>query len=235
MRKSILLVDEHALLLNGIKNWIENHSDYKVEFQASNVEDCKKIQNQFEKGRLKADEFLAVVDISFKTVDSQMENSGFDIIKEFFGLSIPCIAYSSHDSGGFVEHATSPAVGAKGFVSKTADESILLAAINSVANGGTYILAELVTGLQEVRDITHTFTKKEKLVADTLTIHNTNAEVAATLFNPAMTLLRCAMSGSEILLYDFLYGICGILIIIASWAFWRTLRGGISRFLQGLR
>ena len=181
MRKSIIIVDDHALLLNGIKNWIENHSYYKVEFQASNVEDCKEIQNQFEKGSLRADEFLAVVDISFKTVDSQMENFGFDIIKEFSRLSIPCIAYSSHDSGGFVEHATSPAVGAKGFVSKTADESILLAAINSVANGGTYIQAELVTGLLEVRDITQTFTKKEKLVADTMSIYNTNAEVAATL------------------------------------------------------
>lgn len=113
MRKSILLVDDHALLLNGIKNWIENHSDYKVEFQASNVEECKEIQNQFEKGSLKADEFLAVVDISFKTVDSQMENSGFDIIKEFSALGIPCIAYSSHDSGGFIEHATSSAVGGK--------------------------------------------------------------------------------------------------------------------------
>lgn len=181
MRKSIILVDDHALLLNGIKNWIENHSDYKVEFQASNVEECKEIQNQFEKGRIKADDFLAVVDISFKSSDSQMENSGFGIIKEFSLLGIPCIAYSSHDSGGFIEHATSSAVGAKGFVSKTADESILLAAINSVANGGTYIQAELVTGLLEVRDITQTFTKKEKLVADTLTIHNTNAEVAATL------------------------------------------------------
>ena len=48
-------------------------SDFKVEFQASNVEECKKIQNQFENGSLKADEFLAVVDISFKTVASQME------------------------------------------------------------------------------------------------------------------------------------------------------------------
>ena len=181
MRKSIILVDDHALLLNGIKNWIENHSDYKVEFQASNVEECKEIQNQFEKGRIKADDFLAVVDISFKSSDSQMENSGFGIIKEFSLLGIPCIAYSSHDSGGFIEHATSSAVGAKGFVSKTADESILLAAINSVANGGTYIQAELITGLLEVRDITQTFTKKEKLVADTLTIHNTNAEVAAAL------------------------------------------------------
>lgn len=105
-------------------------SDFKVEFQASNVEDCKEIQNQFENGSLKADEFLAVVDISFKTVASQMENFGFDIIKKFSRLNILCIAYSSHDSGGFVEHATSPAVGAKGFVSKTAMVYVLNNIIN---------------------------------------------------------------------------------------------------------
>ena len=46
--------------------------------------------------------------------------------------------------------------------------------------------------------------------------------IVATLFNPVMTLLRCAMTGSEIFLYDFLYGICGILIVIASWLFSRN-------------
>ena len=64
-------------------------SDFKVEFQASNVEECKEIQNQVENGSLKADEFLAVVDISFKIVASQMENSGFDIIKEFSIWAFP--------------------------------------------------------------------------------------------------------------------------------------------------
>ena len=48
-------------------------SDFKVEFQSSNVEECKEIQNQVENGSLKADEFLSVVDISFKIVASQME------------------------------------------------------------------------------------------------------------------------------------------------------------------
>lgn len=112
-------ISKNSELKLFMRFWIFS-SDFKVEFQASNVEECKEIQNQVENGSLKADEFLSVVDISFKIVASQMENSGFDIIKDFPGLNIPCIAYSSHDSGGFVEHATSPAVGAKGFVSKTA-------------------------------------------------------------------------------------------------------------------
>ncbi|MEE1249363.1 MAG: hypothetical protein UHU19_09095 [Lachnospiraceae bacterium] len=46
--------------------------------------------------------------------------------------------------------------------------------------------------------------------------------IVAALFNPAMTLIRCAMTGSEIFLYDFLYAICGILIVIASWIFSRN-------------
>ena len=128
--------------------------------------------------------FIAIVDISFKaeyTTAAHEENCGFEIIRRLTALGIPCIAYSSHDSGGFVEHATSAVVGAKGFVSKNADETILLAAINAVANGKSYIQAELVTGLLEVRDIVQTFTKKEKRVAEALTIYNTNAEVAAAL------------------------------------------------------
>ncbi|MEL3906982.1 MAG: LuxR C-terminal-related transcriptional regulator [Treponema sp.] len=57
----------------------------------------------------------------------------------------------------------------------------MLAAITAVANGKAYIQAELVTGMLEVRDITQTFTKKEKRVADSLTLYKTNAEIAATL------------------------------------------------------
>ena len=43
--------------------------------------------------------------------------------------------------------------------------------------------------------------------------------IVAAVFNPVMTILRCAMSGSEIFVYDFLYALCGILIVIASWLF----------------
>ena len=43
--------------------------------------------------------------------------------------------------------------------------------------------------------------------------------IVAALFNPAMTLIRCAMTGSELFLYDFLYALCGILIVIACWLF----------------
>lgn len=200
MFQNIILCDDHALLRNGIKSWIETHSPYKVTHEAGTWAECEKIIDSIAATtatiKPQANEALApeaqngyiasiaIVDISFKaeyTTAGYEENCGFEIIRRLTALGIPCIAYSSHDSGGFVEHATSAVVGAKGFVSKNADETILLAAINAVANGKSYIQAELVTGLLEVRDIAQTFTKKEKRVAEVLTIYNTNAEVAAAL------------------------------------------------------
>lgn len=200
MTQNIILCDDHALLRNGIKSWIETHSPYKVTHEAGTWAECEKIIDSIASItatiKPQANEALtpeaqngciasiAIVDISFKaeyTTAGYEENCGFEIIRRLTALGIPCIAYSSHDSGGFVEHATSAVVGAKGFVSKNADETILLAAINAVANGKSYIQAELVTGLLEVRDIAQTFTKKEKRVAEALTIYNTNAEVAAAL------------------------------------------------------
>ena len=217
MIHNIILCDDHALLRNGIKSWIETHSPYKVTHEAGTWAECETIIDSIAatitsinttaaecsratggstpSAQIKpqANETLApeaqngaiaIVDISFKaeyTTAAHEENCGFEIIRRFTALGIPCIAYSSHDSGGFVEHATSAVVGAKGFVSKNADEGILLAAINAVANGKSYIQAELVTGLLEVRDIAQTFTKKEKRVAESLTLYNTNTEVAAAL------------------------------------------------------
>jgi len=217
MTQNIILCDDHALLRNGIKSWIETHSPYKVTHEAGSWAECETIIDSIAatitpintsaaecsretvgstpSAQLKprANEALtleaqnsciAIVDISFKaeyTTAGYEENCGFEIIRRLTALGIPCIAYSSHDSGGFVEHATSAVVGAKGFVSKNADETILLAAINAVANGKSYIQAELVTGLLEVRDIAQTFTKKEKRVAEALTLYNTNTEVAAAL------------------------------------------------------
>ena len=200
MAQNIILCDDHALLRNGIKSWIETHSPYKVTHEAGTWAECEKIIDSIAATtatiKPQANEALtleaqnsciasiAIVDISFKaeyTTAGYEENCGFEIIRRLTALGIPCIAYSSHDSGGFVEHATSAVVGAKGFVSKNADETILLAAINAVANGKSYIQAELVTGLLEVRDIAQTFTKKEKRVAEALTIYNTNTEVGAAL------------------------------------------------------
>ncbi|MBR5965729.1 MAG: response regulator transcription factor [Treponema sp.] len=189
----IIIADDHALLRAGIKTWIENHSSFKVDVEAGTYEDCVRLAQSFESGKRAAKDYMAIVDISFKNDGAgaaQEENCGFEIIQKFSALGIACVAFSSHDTGGFVERTMSAAIGAKGFVSKNADENILLAALNAVSEGHTYVQAELVSGLLETRDISQTFTKKERMVADALTIKKSNAQVAKELGLSEKTVLN---------------------------------------------
>ena len=134
-------------------------------------------------------------------VSAKDEFLGFKIIKMFSQMNIPCIAFSSYDLGGFIEHAISAEIGAKAFVSKNSDETILLAALNTVKNGGTYIQSELVTRLLDVINIKQTFTKKEKLIAEAITQHETNAEIAE----------KCGISEKTLLNYlSILYDKTGV-------------------------
>ena len=200
MAKKIIIADDHALLRAGIKSWIEKHSAFKVELDAGTLAECDAIVESFKGGKRAAKDYIAIVDISFKNDGAgggPEENCGFEIMKNFSQLGVACVAFSSHDSGGFVERATSDAIGAKGFVSKNADENVLLSALEAVDEGRTYIQAELVSGLLETRDISQTFTKKERLVADALDLQKSNAQVAKELGLSEKTVLNYLSS-----LYD---------------------------------
>lgn len=182
MSTKIILVDDHAALRSGIKSYLTENSDYVVEFEEESFEKCEKLLEEFNKEKLNPKNYIAVVDISFKSENREIkheENSGFLIIKIFSELGIKCIAFSSHDSGGFIEHSLK--VGAKGFVSKNAEENILLEAIKTVDGGKTYIQPDLISNLLEVRNVIQTFTKKEKLIAQSLTLYKSNAELAKEL------------------------------------------------------
>lgn len=178
MSCDVILVDDHAALRNGIKSFFSENSDFKVALEAASESECQKILEQFESKSLNPEDFIAVVDISFKPEDKHIhheEINGFEIIKKFSAAGVKCIAFSSYDSGGFIERSIE--LGAKGFVSKNAEEKVLLEALKSVAEGNTFIQPDLVQNLLEARSIMQTLTKKEKMVADALTLYKSNAEI----------------------------------------------------------
>lgn len=176
MSYDVILVDDHSVLRAGIKSFLSENSDFDVKFEASSYEECERLIENL-KNYSNHKNLIAVVDISFSNSNEHHEeNVGFGIIKQFSSLGISCIAFSSHDSGGFIENALN--LGAKGFVSKNSEEKILLDALATVAEGETYIQPNLVLNLLEVRDIYQTFTKKEKLVADALNLYKSNADIA---------------------------------------------------------
>lgn len=46
--------------------------------------------------------------------------------------------------------------------------------------------------------------------------------IVAAVYNPIMTLIYCAENGTQVFYYDFLYLICGMLIVLITWVFSRN-------------
>lgn len=168
------------MLREGIASWLTKNSDLVIELQCEDFADLKE---NFPKLNISQnDKYIAIVDLSYKQKDSKLEaDAGWEIIKWLNKHSIPSIVFSSHDTGTYIEKAMSPDVSARGFVSKTSNESVLLDAINMVISGKTYIQPDLFGGFIETKSILSGLSAKEREIAD-LIIHNyDNEEIAEKL------------------------------------------------------
>lgn len=178
--KKLILIDDHAMLREGIASWLTKNSDCEITLQCENFE---KLKSSFETTNFSAgDNIIAIVDLSYKTENCKIESeTGWEIIKWLNTKNIPSIVFSSHDTGTFIEKAMGPDIRARGFVSKTSDEKVLLDAINMVASGKTYIQPDLFSGFIETKSILSALSSKEQEIAD-LIMHNfENEEIAEKL------------------------------------------------------
>lgn len=178
--KKLILIDDHAMLREGIASWLTKNSDWKIKLQC---EDFEQLQKEFKKIEESDDDSLiAIVDLSYKTENSKVESEiGWEIIKWLNTKNIPSIVFSSHDTGTFIEKAMGPDIRAKGFVSKTSNEKILLDAINMVASGKTYIQPDLFSGFIETKSILSALSSKEQEIADLIMHNYENEEIAEKL------------------------------------------------------
>ena len=168
------------MLREGIASWLSKNSDWKIELQCK---DFEKLQANFKNANFSnEDNTIAIVDLSYKTENSKIESeTGWEIIKWLNSKNIPSIVFSSHDTGTFIEKAMGPDIRARGFVSKTSNEKVLLDAINMVAAGKSYIQPDLFSGFIETKSILSALSSKEQEIAD-LIMHNfENEEIAAKL------------------------------------------------------
>lgn len=184
MTKEIIIIDDHFWFRQGIKTCIEANTDWKILAEAGNFDEVKEIANSLKSQIADNRSIVAIVDLSFK--ESAQENEtllGFEIVT-FLKKTVPfvhCLILSSFDSCGYVQKTLNPEVGASGFMSKTADNKTLLLALETISTGKTFIQQELVGNLLELKDLHATFTKKEKEVADLITLENTNSDIAEKL------------------------------------------------------
>lgn len=127
----IFLVDDHAVVREGLARLINQESDLKVCGQAATVEQAIK-----DIGNLKPD--LAIVDLSLSATSDGLKLMSH-LAAQDGGLRM--LTLSSHSEFLYAERAL--LAGARGYVMKQAPVECILHAIRQVSNGEIYLSAEM--------------------------------------------------------------------------------------------
>jgi DNA-binding NarL/FixJ family response regulator len=128
---TILLVDDHKMVRNGIKRLLEDEPDFKVVGEAENGAD----------GIQRAEELKPDVLVT----DLMMNGSnGIDVSREVRKNSpgTRIIILSMYDDSGYVDQAMNE--GAEGYVVKGSGIDELITAIRKVSSGGCYLSPSLM-------------------------------------------------------------------------------------------
>ncbi|MDE5798316.1 MAG: response regulator transcription factor, partial [Treponemataceae bacterium] len=180
MRKDVFLFDDHALTREGMAMLLAQNSDWNVAGQAGSVREAFSVIDAAEPAQ-GDDCLVALVDLSF----AQDDDNGFSIIRHATasGKGIRCIVLSTYDSAATVGSVMNDSVGAAGFVSKIADFSVVLEALETVAAGGTYIQKNLVPSkLETYEKVCAALTKKERQIVECLVLGYDNGQIAKMFF-----------------------------------------------------
>jgi DNA-binding NarL/FixJ family response regulator len=129
---SILVVDDHQIVRDGIVVLLDREADIRICGAASNYQDCVEVLK-------KETPDVVVVDIFLPGP------SGFEIIQYVQNNypSVSILVLSAHDEPFYAERALR--LGAKGYVSKLDSTSSVIEAIHRVMQGETYLSHQLST------------------------------------------------------------------------------------------
>ncbi|HEY7088217.1 MAG TPA: response regulator transcription factor [Tepidisphaeraceae bacterium] len=122
----VLIVEDHAVVLEGLATLIDDEPDFKVVGGAENAEEALKLVSQ-----VKPD--VVIVDIALG------ETSGLDLIKQLHDdrPSMPLLALSMHDESLYAERALR--AGAKGYIMKKEARKKVMDALRQVLGGEIYV------------------------------------------------------------------------------------------------
>lgn len=130
MPTKIVLVDDHALVRDGIKSLLEDEADLRVIGEAGSGEEALEVT-----ALLKPD--LIIMDIRMPRMD------GITAVKKLQekNSAPPCLMLSMHDSEEYVLQSIN--AGAYGYLLKDASREEFLKAIHTVVGGGKYFSGDL--------------------------------------------------------------------------------------------
>ena len=128
--KNVLLVDDHDIVRQGLKNLIELELDIRVTGEAASGSEALKL--------VRANKYdIIVLDISMP------DKNGVDTMHDLKHVApdLPVLILSGYAEAQYALNLIRS--GCKGYLSKGADSSEIIKAIKTIANGKRYISAEL--------------------------------------------------------------------------------------------
>ena len=168
----ILLVDDHAILLDGIKNLLEREEGLTVSATAESAE--------------KALEFLKTNDVDIVITDFHMPGmDGLTLVHTIKRIQpqIKTIILSMHDETHLVKEILR--AGVNGYVLKKDTHKELMNAIDEVKNGKVYLSSDinkiLITNLQNP-DEGRLLTDREREILKLIAKEYSNKQIAEELF-----------------------------------------------------
>ena len=170
---SFFVVEDHTLTNRGIRELIQERKRYSCSGYAFSKSECLEKLYELAKDSKLPD--ILILDLFLG------DESGLDILREVKTnlTSIKVIVYSMFAKPGIVSLALEG--GADGFVLKSAPESELFAAIDTILNGETYVQQTLVAPLFTYKTIFDGLTRQEQVVFKKLIERKSRSQISREL------------------------------------------------------
>ena len=178
MKNTLYIVDDHNMVRNGLKAWLENHTQWSVEKDFASSSECLEC----------LEELTETAPPEIIIVDVQLVNeTGFSLVKQITQKwpQIKCVMYSMYDTTGFVLQAKDS--GAKGYISKAAKEEELAHCLEVVQNGGTYMEQYMSEAQNKIDSIVSVLSKQERVIFEALLQEKSNKQICDELFISSRT------------------------------------------------
>lgn len=182
---NILLVDDHQIVIDGLRGLLEDDADIGALHEAQNGAETIRIASEEEID-------LILLDIDLPDI------SGFDICKQLKSKQVcpKIIALTMHGNAGYINKMIK--TGVDGYLLKNTGREELLRAIKTIMQGERYFSKEvtdaLISGLHKEKkpktsDFIQKLTRREKEILQLITEELTTDEIAAKLFISSTTVI----------------------------------------------
>jgi DNA-binding NarL/FixJ family response regulator len=169
MATSVFIVDDHYMVIEGIRSLLQNEKNIEWAGHAMNAVSCLAFLKQQQPD-------VILMDINLP------DKSGIDLCKEVKEKypSVFIVGLSTFNQQSFIQKMMDN--GASGYVLKNATQEELIDAIGTVVKGKTYLSEEASHTLRKEDSATIVLTRREKEVLGLIADGMTNAAIAQKLF-----------------------------------------------------